>query len=381
MAARRIEFANQLRGVAALSVATSHLVGIYWALPGFVAASTFSPVQPGPPPALYRIMNTNWFEPGPFGVALFFLISGLVIPFSLKKHTRWTFLLARILRIYPTFIAALLLEMLVLYAAARYWHHPFGESARAIITNGLLINSLTGFPVIDFVNWTLAIEVVFYLLVFLMAGPIGTGRVAGLLVVAFLMTGANVLLSRHFRQPAMLASPVLYTFSVDSPYLIFMFIGVMFNFHHDGKLRLSRMITAIGLLTVLFLVSWRFCVLRPEFPAATINYLYAIILFGALYWARDRIPSFRPLDAMAAISFPFYLIHAIVGFSVIKFLMLAWHANYDEALAAAVAVILAVASLLHQTVERTTITMGHRLAGKGQGISPWTPLKAYTNPR
>ncbi len=62
-------------------------------------------------------MTANpWFMPGPFGVALFFLISGLVIPFSFDRHRTGAFLLARLLRIYPTYLAALLIEVLTLPA-------------------------------------------------------------------------------------------------------------------------------------------------------------------------------------------------------------------------------------------------------------------------
>ena len=44
---------------------------------------------------------------GHFGVALFFIISGFVIPFSVASTTRAGFAVARVLRIWPTYLAGL----------------------------------------------------------------------------------------------------------------------------------------------------------------------------------------------------------------------------------------------------------------------------------
>ena len=46
----RLRFANQLRGLAALSVAMSHLIGVYWALPDVVSWATYTPNQAGATP-------------------------------------------------------------------------------------------------------------------------------------------------------------------------------------------------------------------------------------------------------------------------------------------------------------------------------------------
>ena len=90
---QRLIFANQLRGIAVLAVVFSHLVGVFWGMRDFVGLASASPAQSGPPPDLFILVSHPWFNFGPFGVGLFFLISGLVIPFSLERHTRGTFLM------------------------------------------------------------------------------------------------------------------------------------------------------------------------------------------------------------------------------------------------------------------------------------------------
>ncbi|MCQ4062259.1 acyltransferase, partial [Klebsiella pneumoniae] len=49
---------------------------------------------------LHRLPQFNW---GAFGVALFFLISGFVIPFSFVKATWLSFLVGRFFRIFPLY--------------------------------------------------------------------------------------------------------------------------------------------------------------------------------------------------------------------------------------------------------------------------------------
>lgn len=371
MRVKRLVFANQLRGIAALLVACSHLIGVFWVLRRFVAEATFSPVQGGANPALVNLISYQWFEFGPFGVALFFLISGLVIPFSLEKHTRWTFLLARILRIYPTFIVALLFEMLVLYGASRYWHRPFAFDARMILTNGLLINNLTGYPVVDFVNWTLSIEIKFYLLIMIVATSIKNGKLSVLFGIAAAITLANFLIARHFDGLHITQStPVLSTFSLESPYIIFMFIGVLFNFHESKYYGSVKLVATILVMSALFLTCWRLGTLSPEYPVVTVNYLYGIIIFGTLYAGRNYIKENRIIDFMASISFPFYLIHAVIGFTVMKILMVSLRFNYYLALVCAVFVITGLALLLHRTLELGTIAMGRRLVRRSPRLVP-----------
>ncbi len=76
----RLIFANQLRGLAALCVVGSHLVAVFWAMRDVVGIATASPPQPGDGPPFLGLFLLTWFNLGPFGVGIFFLISGLVIP-------------------------------------------------------------------------------------------------------------------------------------------------------------------------------------------------------------------------------------------------------------------------------------------------------------
>jgi peptidoglycan/LPS O-acetylase OafA/YrhL len=360
---QRLIFANQLRGLAAFSVMLSHLIGVFWAERSVVAAATSSPAQPGDVPSLFWLVAHPWFNFGPFGVAIFFLISGLVIPISLGVHSRPSFLLARILRIYPTYLAALAVDLGVVWAGSRYWGLPFGHSAHTILANALLIQDFLAEPSIDLVNWTLCIELKFYLLMALLASAIRGGSVAALFAVAAGALAFNLAASTPLLASVAAAWPGLIdVVSHESFYVVFMLIGVIFNYRLRGLLSLHALFASVAGLLLLFVACWRSGALAGQYPVVTANYVYALALFGALFMLRRWIRETRPLDALAAVSYPFYLIHGLVGYSLLKVLMLAGGLGYVAALAITVPIVLAVATILHLGVERWSIVVGKRLA-------------------
>lgn len=366
----RLVFANQLRGLAALSVACSHLVAVFWLMRDFVGSATFSPVQAGPAPALVGLVSFTWFNFGPFGVGLFFLISGLVIPISLEKHTPGTFALARLLRIYPTYAAALGLQLAVLYAASLYWDRPFAYGAWLMLSNALLINDLVGQPSLDLVNWTLCVELKFYLLIALLARQIRAGSLATVLGAGAALCAACALLGGGWLGGAP-ADPLsyAYTLSAEALFMVFMLIGVLFNFHLRGLLGTAGLAGGIGALLALFALAWQASAVRAQYPVVTANYLYALGLFALLYALRGWVRANPALDLMAAVSFPFYLIHSLLGYSILKLLIVAADMGYPAALAVTLTVLLLVAWTLHVTVEQATIRMGRRLAAGKPGVA------------
>ena len=377
----RLRFANQLRGVAALAVACSHLIGVFWVMRDFAALATATPVQPGPNPPLVALISHPWFNLGPFGVGVFFLISGLVIPFSLQRHSRGSFLLARLLRIYPTYVVAVLIEAAVIYANAAYWQRPFPYGPWTILSNCLLIQDLVGQPSIDLVNWTLCIELRFYLVIALIAGSVRRGNMAALAGVAVGAVGLVALAAAGtFGPPG--ADPVLlsYTVSTGAQFTVFMLIGVLFNYHLRRCIGTAALLGGVAVLGLLFALCWRMGALSGQYPGVPANYACALALFGALYAVRSSIPSNRLLDAMAAISFPFYLVHSLIGYSVLKLLVVVGGVGYPVALAGAVMVVLGLSAGLHLTVEAASIRLGRQL-GVPRGRQGSAVALTKTSPR
>jgi peptidoglycan/LPS O-acetylase OafA/YrhL len=104
---------HYMRGIACLMVVFFHLVSWnihkYWkGVEAIVGNNIFIPLLPDNvlnDLSKYDVQYSEWF--GTFGVSLFFLITGFVIPISLARHNPITFLVNRVFRIYPAYLASL----------------------------------------------------------------------------------------------------------------------------------------------------------------------------------------------------------------------------------------------------------------------------------
>ena len=125
----RLEWANTLRGLAALLVVIAHLGAAFFV--GFFGPALGYPVNdtlPDWPPGQWLLSLP--FDLGGFGVSLFFLLSGLVITKSLHKYSRSGFAAARALRILPTFAAVYLFIVVAVALANNANGMPYAVDAR-----------------------------------------------------------------------------------------------------------------------------------------------------------------------------------------------------------------------------------------------------------
>ena len=67
---------------------------------------------------LHVVPQFNW---GAFGVALFFLISGFVIPFSLSRQRAGAFLVGRFFRIVPLYVVGFTISLAAIGATTLYF--------------------------------------------------------------------------------------------------------------------------------------------------------------------------------------------------------------------------------------------------------------------
>jgi peptidoglycan/LPS O-acetylase OafA/YrhL len=144
----RLAWLDALRGYAALVVACFHL----------------SPVVLGADRhlAIYRHLDL-----GKYGVLLFFLVSGYVIPMSLERHgSLRRFWIGRLARIYPAYLAAVALFALTCAAGWLSWPRELrAETVAGTLAHASMLTDLLGQRGALRVFWTLAYEMVFYLIV------------------------------------------------------------------------------------------------------------------------------------------------------------------------------------------------------------------------
>jgi peptidoglycan/LPS O-acetylase OafA/YrhL len=357
----RIAFAHGLRGLAALSVLLSHHTEFFWNSREMAAAFLGVPAWQGPAPALAALHG--WLPEGfagHFGVALFFLISGFVIPFSLVGRSRAGFAIGRVLRIWPTYAAGLTVTMLAVWACARHFGAPVPFSSLQWITQLLFIRDLLGLPSIDGIVWTLEIELRFYLLCLLLAPALRAGQVGPLLNTALAITGVVAVLGALPLPPPLLV-PVT-ELALSGQMIIFMLVGAVFGAWHRGTEGAIACLGTGASLLVLFALHWAGGGMRAQLGPGLVAYGAALVLFAALFALRHRIQRVPgPLDALACISYPLYVVHGVAGFAVMRLLLEA-DAPPLAAIGAATALALAAATLLHVLVEVPTHRAGRRLS-------------------
>ena len=144
-AAKRLAWLDALRGIAALCVVFDHL--------------TYSVLQP--------VRNTvyQWFDPGQYGVFVFFLVSGYIVPASLeRKGSIRGFWVSRAFRLYPLYLVSVG-AMIVLWASGIGSLSGMNSDAvTSSFADVFMLQSVLWAPTVPNVVWSLAYEMVFYLM-------------------------------------------------------------------------------------------------------------------------------------------------------------------------------------------------------------------------
>jgi peptidoglycan/LPS O-acetylase OafA/YrhL len=290
-------------------------------------------------------------------------VSGFVIPFSFASYGRVGFLVARIMRLYPTYMVGFCITLASLGVAAAGWHQAFPYALTAVLSHILPgMRDLIGSPNIDYVVWTLEVEVKFYIVCLLIAPLLRSGSALVFLAPAAIAALASIGLSHPPSHTALLAA----LFS--GPMLIFMFIGVAVHYRFQRFLGNGA---AIGIIAALFAA---FCVLAkpaiygPDFAIILpINYGAAALVFIACAALPASLFSGRLLNLAAEISYPLYVVHGVNGYILMRALTgIGVPPSLSILLAAATAI--SVAYLLHVVVELPTHRLGRRW---GRMLTAW----------
>lgn len=162
---RRLAWLDALRGIAALCVVYAHF-GTH--------------LLPGLHNAVY-----SFFDPGLYGVLVFFMVSGYIVPASLeRKGSIRSFWLSRVFRLFPLFafavVAALMLHGLGWTSLRGTQNH----ATASVLAHLFMLSDLLGGSNIIVVVWTLSYEMVFYLLLTALF-TVGLHRRSGRLAACF----------------------------------------------------------------------------------------------------------------------------------------------------------------------------------------------------
>lgn len=322
--ATKVTFANQLRGIAALIVLVWHFYCVFFQYPGAVVellgvnAYGVSSV-----PFIASVLKEmKLLNLGQLGVAIFFLISGFVIPFSLRRYAIKGFVVNRFFRLFPTYFVCLCLGISILYLIGSNLQFVTLKSFFAQI---FFIRDWFFYPQIDGLVWTLEVEVKFYFISAFIYWLFSKNvSFQNLLVTSSLLLVA----SEVFRWKSAYFLNHGYpgvTYAIESIFVFipFLLIGWLFHlrFFLNGSMR--KLIVATVILFAIFAFNlYRSVYFAELFPKMVFNYFIAVVVFSLAYSYRKLFRRNRILDWLADISYSMYASHALLGYSVSYFLYL-----------------------------------------------------------
>lgn len=335
-AADRFAWLDVARAIAVSAVAIMHLLD-----PASQSWSTF---------------NHRYFNPGVFGVVLFFIVSGFVIPMSLERRgSLRVFVTSRFFRLYPLYWASLIAVMAI---HVFEWGAAPLDFADPVRLRGNFLWNLTmwqqwvGVPNAIGLYWTLAYELVFY------AACVVMNRRTDVIVAL----GAAYLLLRGVILPLKSGHPYV---NPEEFWLLTFFVGTLWYRGWSGEFSVRRVV----LLTALFVGSvaanygTAYGVLGlkdapgdMQTEAALSAWVAAYATFGVLLWLR-RVSWPRALTWLGRVSYSVYLVHGVL-------LLIAPPLTPLAAFAVRLIVLLPLCAVTYRYIERPMIAFGQRLANR-----------------
>lgn len=353
----RNETVHLLRGLAILAVVGSHLFLMTLGAMGLVQVYLGLPVTE-PLVTSESLFKTSLFL-GQFGVGLFFVISGYVIPAALLRMQggQAAFLFARLVRLWPTYAVSFLVGVAILLTLQD--GAPSFGLGDVLGHLALGFRDLIGTLNIDGVIWTLEIEVKFYTVTALLLPFCRHNLPRYILVLSIVSLAVTHAVTWFSSSSAPWLDSLMQFLNV----MILMQIGTLAWLYEKRRLHLHEY--GIGLLIVIacFALATRpgeWAVGSATQVKAT--YLLAATFFLAVY-ARTKAPPKNIALLMAwlgSISYPLYAIHAIAGYAITLQLV---SLSLPMILAASIALLIVVCAawMIHLYVEAPSQRLSARI--------------------
>jgi peptidoglycan/LPS O-acetylase OafA/YrhL len=226
-----------------------------------------------------RTVVYTWFDPGQYGVFVFFMVSGYIVPASLERRGSIRgFWVSRVFRLYPLYVFGLVMAVLL-------WKLSLGgigktnyDGETSLLTHVLMLSNVLGTKNAINVIWTLSYEMAFYLLLtalFVTGTHKHSSRYAIVFAVAAVALGGVLpmtAISRSFLGPRLIAEI--------ADLLILVGVALAVSRYHLPKVVGAILAGGTAMVLVLFNGSW----VNP-FEALTI---LALMFTGTMLYRAER---------------------------------------------------------------------------------------------
>lgn len=321
----KIIFIDKLRAIATIMVMCWHLGVMFW----FSYEDVMVLCQQEPSGGVMHLLPDFFskivalvvglkFDFGMFGVAIFFLITGFIIPFSVKSANNFRmkvkFILKRILRIWPVYAIGFLIVFSVLIANGAEYDLKSYLIQASLMRDWFWVESLDG------ISWTLEVQLKFYIIIFvlLLLNKLHNPKMISILTV--FMMGFSVCFY-SICNDLLLINIKLYQWgsvlAMAFLYIIFMFLGFVL-YEYDSKTWDRK--TCL-LVTQILLVCWIICIVVGDskllLSKFLINYGGAFILFINFYIFKNDMNETKVLSFVSKYSFSIYILHGVLGYIIL----------------------------------------------------------------
>jgi peptidoglycan/LPS O-acetylase OafA/YrhL len=227
--------------------------------------------------------------------------------------------------------------------------------------NALLIGDLAGIPSIDGANWTLVIEIKFYILCGVLSIFTNLRSKKVVLCVPLLMTIVCLLLCSNYDKLYSYNSilhKLAYIFSTNAMFIILMFTGICIYNYHQGNWRRKDFIILLILLVLFFIISVYCNPNSSQIDYLLVSNLMALITFMCCFLFRKKLKYNKYIDFFAKISYPLYVVHGKTGYITMYLVYNSVLANAYVAIFVALSLVILIAYLIHILIEVPSINFG-----------------------
>lgn len=351
----RFENIDGLRAVAACLVIWLHVSEVFSAL----GNQTFS--------WLHTVPATLDF--GRMGVLVFFLISGFLIPSSLKGERLEglrKFTIRRFFRLYPLYWISIPLSFVTMW-----WMFGRQMDVQTFIVNATMIQHKLGYQDISGLYWTLKIELYFYVICALLFALRLLDKewviISAVLLILPVHAGLKLVDGKNVSFLALLAH--------DTAFISMMFLGALFRRLIDGRLSaIGRLILTgiclfigIGLPALFFYIYATHAQVHGDVIKLLVPYVVALGIFMLFVL---RKVSWRPLSRLGEISYSLYLMHPVVFYTLYWGILQTDETSWLRQLSLPIymafvfAAIIGFSALTYRLIEAPMIASGLRLSRK-----------------
>ena len=329
MKSARLKELDSLRGFAALSVVIYHFTTGYSDLIGWREGNLF--------------LRFNFVRAG---IAVFFVISGFVIFYSLQNVRKpLDFLLSRISRLIPPYYAAMSITIFIITVGPFNFRHV---GLLDIPANLIMAAPIFKSATIDGPYWTLTREILFYFTISIFYFIIGRDRVLYCLMGWLLLSiSLNMYLEiENYYWITGVGSAIMLVTNGQFSYLFV--IGIVLYKIWSGDRSVVVMVTLALALVASGFSEWPS---HHHFSLANLGstLAYTATVAMTVIW-RPSVLRWPVLVWFGTISYSLYLIHETLGFYVIHVLQ-SKNVDANICVAVACASVIAVAALLQRFVE------------------------------